>query len=122
MPTSAAVAGGAQDRNARGDTPSTLAGLPSVLTCPPSTGSTARTPPSAAIRASCAAVKPPGTEATRSGTTSRSGAGPRTPAVDGPGVPGSGVTGSGEAALAALAGLAGLAAPLAAAKLAPGWA
>ncbi len=64
---------GVQGRNACGETPSTLALWPLTVIFPPSTGSTAVTPPSLLILASCAAVIPPGTPAIRSGTNSRLG-------------------------------------------------
>lgn len=100
MPASSAVAGGVQDRKAVGDMPSTLADPPLMVTTPPSTGMTARTPGSAATWATWAAANPLGSVATRSGTTSWLGAGPRTPATDVPVVPG-----SGEDAAAGLAAL-----------------
>ena len=63
-----AVDSGVQDRNACGETPSTLALWPLTLTFPPSTGSTAWTPRSLEIAASCEEVMPLGTAAMRSGT------------------------------------------------------
>src|SRR5215470_1526167 len=97
MPASAAVTGGTQDLNARGDTPSTLADVPLRVTRAPSTGMTARTPLSTAILATWAAVNPPGIEATRSGTTSRLGV-PMTPVADVVGVPRAGAGSCGHAA------------------------
>src|SRR5580704_12562332 len=64
----AAVASGVQGRKACGETPSTSALCPLTVTFPPSTGSTAATPPSLRILASWAGVIPPGTAAIRSGT------------------------------------------------------
>src|ERR1051326_886711 len=63
-----AVASGVQGRNACGETPSTLALCPLTMILPPSTGSTATTPPSLRILATWAEVMPPGTAAMRSGT------------------------------------------------------
>ena len=65
-----AVDSGAQDRNACGETPSRLALWPLSVTFPPSTGSTAWTPRSLEIAASCEEVMPLGTAAMRSGTLS----------------------------------------------------
>ena len=62
------MASGVQGRNACGETPSTSAPCPLTVTFPPSTGSTAATPPSLRILASWAGVIPPGTAAMRSGT------------------------------------------------------
>ena len=64
------MASGVQDRNACGETPSTLALWPLTLTFPPSTGRAAWTPRSLVIAASCAEVMPLGTAAMRSGTYS----------------------------------------------------
>ena len=75
----AAVPGGVQARNAWGETPSTSAAWPLTVTCPPSSGSTARTPPSLPILASCAEVIPPGAAAMRSGTNSCRGGAPGDP-------------------------------------------
>src|SRR3984957_5190926 len=69
-----AVASGGQGRKACGETPSTLAPCPLTVTLPPSTGSTAATPPSLRILASWAGVIPPGTAAMRSGTNCCRGA------------------------------------------------
>ena len=66
----AAVASVVQGRKACGETPSTSALCPLTVTFPPLTGSTAATPPSFLILASCAAVIPPGAAAMRSGTSS----------------------------------------------------
>src|SRR5579859_5700356 len=71
-----AVASGVQGRKSCGETPSTLALLPLTVTRPPSTASTAATPPSLRILASSAGVIPPGTAAIRSGTNCCRGAGP----------------------------------------------
>ena len=65
----AAVASGVQGLKACGETPSTSALRPLTVTLPPSTGSTAATPPSFLILATCAAVIPPRTPAMRSGTS-----------------------------------------------------
>src|SRR6516162_1790498 len=64
----AAVASGVQGRKACGETPSTSAACPLTEIFPPSTGSTATTPPSFLIWASWPGVIPPGTAAIRSGT------------------------------------------------------
>src|ERR1700747_775092 len=64
----AAVASGGQGRKAFRETPSTSAACPLPVPSPPSTGSTAATPPSLRILASWAGVIPPGTAAMRSGT------------------------------------------------------
>src|ERR1700678_181509 len=72
----AAVASGVQGRKAGGETPSTSALCPLTVTFPPSTGSTATTPPSLVILASWAGVIPPGTAAMRSGTNCCRGAEP----------------------------------------------
>src|SRR5580700_7475518 len=64
----AAVASGVQGRKDCGETPSTSALFPLTVIFPPSTGSTAATPPSLRILASWAGVIPPGTAAMRSGT------------------------------------------------------
>src|SRR6516225_2630777 len=74
-----AVDSGVQDRNACGETPSMLALWPLTLTFPPSTGSTACTPLSLVILASCAGVMPLGTAAMRSGTNSCRGDAPAEP-------------------------------------------
>ena len=58
MSAASAVAGGAQDRKADGETPSTVAELPLMVTTPPSTGMTARTPGSAAIWAQLGGGEP----------------------------------------------------------------
>ena len=63
-----AVDSDVQDRNACGETPSTLALWPLTLTFPPSTGRTDWTPLSLEIAASCEEVMPLGTAAMRSGT------------------------------------------------------
>src|SRR5579863_9888107 len=68
MVAEVAVASGVQGRKACGETPSTSALCPLTVTFPPSTGSTATTPPSLRILATWAAVTPPGTAAMRSGT------------------------------------------------------
>src|SRR6516165_2318074 len=86
----AAVASGVQGRKACGETPSTLALCPLTMTFPPSTGSTATTPPSFLILATWAEVIPPGTAAIRSGTNSCRGADPSGPGD--PEDPGSGAT------------------------------
>src|SRR5580704_14339839 len=72
----AAVASGVQGRKACGETPSTSALFPLTVIFPPSTGSTAATPPSLRILASWAGVIPPGTAAMRSGTNCCRGAEP----------------------------------------------
>src|SRR5271169_1804329 len=74
-----AVASGVQGRKARGETPSTSALFPLTVTFPPSTGSTAATPPNLRILASWAGVIPPGTAAMRSGTNCCRGAEPADP-------------------------------------------
>src|SRR5580693_6695956 len=75
----AAVASGVQGRKACGETPSTSALRPLTVTFPPSTGSTAATPPNLRILASRAGVIPPGTAAMRSGTNCRRDAEPADP-------------------------------------------
>jgi len=76
----AAVASGVQGRKACGETPSTSALCPLTVIFPPSTGSTAATPPSLLILATWAEVIPPGTAAMRSGTNCCRGADPAGPA------------------------------------------
>src|SRR5579859_4898311 len=71
-----AVASGVQGRKACGETPSTLALLPLTVILPPSTASTAATPPSLRILASSAGVIPPAAAAIRSGTNCCRGAEP----------------------------------------------
>ena len=96
----AAVSGGVQDRNACGETPSTSALWPLTVTLPPSMGSTARTPVSLLILASCAGVIPVGVAAMRSGTNSCRGGPPAEPGAcrdagtepPGAATPGGGVT------------------------------
>ena len=73
------MASGVQGRKACGETPSTSALFPLTVTFPPSTGSTAATPPSLRILASWAGVIPPGTAAMRSGTNCCRGAEPLDP-------------------------------------------
>src|SRR5215469_6576821 len=74
-----AVASGVQGRKACGETPSTSALCPLTVIFPPSTGSTATTPPSLLILATWAEVIPPGTAAIRSGTNCCRGADPAGP-------------------------------------------
>ena len=96
----AAVSGGVQDRNVRGETPSTSALRPLTVTLPPSMGSTARTPVSLPILASCAGVILVGVAAMRSGTNSCRGGPPAEPGAcrdagtepPGAATPGGGVT------------------------------
>ncbi len=78
IPAAAAVAGGVQDRKACGGTPSMPAARPLITTWPPPTASTARTPVSPLMALTCAVVRPAGSTANRSGTTSWRGGEPDT--------------------------------------------